>query len=65
MTPTLQMVQVNPGNWKVVVTTTGIVLVEVKLRDEFAAYDWIKNYCTSFQAWSFEMVPLKTDKGEG
>lgn len=58
--PTVQIVQVAPSNWKVVATTTGAVLQEdIKLKDEFAALEYVRNYCTSFVSWTYDVVPLK------
>lgn len=58
--PTVKMIEYQIGRWKIVATAAGHTIVEdIKLRDVFSARDYIKNWVTSFGAWSYEVIPLK------
>ena len=63
---TVKMIQVNKGKWEIVTTEKGIILqTDLFLRDAETAGNYVKNYCSSFLGWTYEVVPLpKEDKDE-
>jgi hypothetical protein len=52
------MIQTEPCTWKIM-TEKGIILKDdIKVSMIYEAEDYVKRYISSFNSWTYELIPL-------
>jgi hypothetical protein len=58
----VRMVQTNLHNWRIESLTGIIVKDDISVQNPYKAEEFVKSYISSFQSWTYEMVPLPKEK---
>ena len=56
------MVQTNLHNWRIESEKGTVVKDDISVQNPYKAEEFVRSYISSFQSWTYEMVPLKKEK---
>lgn len=57
-TPHVKIIQVSKCNWKIVSANGTVLQKDITISSKSQALEYVKNYISSFQAWTYQVIPL-------
>ncbi len=60
--PTIKMVQVMPARWEIQSDKGHVMVKDITCGNISEALEYVRKYASSFNSWTYEVVPLKDSK---